>query len=48
MQSIVLAALDGAPSGDLEALKNISKKLLNFEAFLVVRFALTRGGHGTL
>ena len=42
MQSIGLAALDGSPSGDLEALKKRSKKRLNFEALLGARFALTR------
>ena len=34
MQSIGLAALYGAPSGDLEASKTFSKKLLNLEAFV--------------
>ena len=48
MQAIGLAALDGAPSGDLEAAKNVSKKLLNLEPFLKARVGLTRGGHGTL
>ena len=49
MQSIGLAALYGAPSGDLEAPNNFffSKKLLNLEAFWGARSALTRGGHGT-
>ena len=38
MQSIGLAALYGAPSGDLEASKTFSKKLLNLEAFLLSAF----------
>ena len=33
MQSIGLAAIYGAPSGDLEASKHFSKKLLKLEAF---------------
>ena len=34
MQSIGLAALYGAPSGDLEAPKQFSKQLFNLEAFV--------------
>ena len=41
MQSIGLAALYGAPSGDLETQKKNPKKLLNLEAFFWARFALT-------
>ena len=48
MQSIGLAAFYGAPSGDLEASNKFSKKLLNSEALFSTRFALHRGGHGTL
>ena len=48
MQSIGLAALYGAPSGDLEAPKQFFKKASQLKTFFGARFALTRGGHGTL
>ena len=52
MQSIGLAAIDGAPSGELRTTsmlqKTFSKQLLNLEVFGGARFALNRGGHGTL
>ena len=48
MQSIGLAAIYGAPSGDLEAPKNVFKKASQLRSFRGARFALTRGGHGTL